>query len=132
MARPSSLSAPATELVLGVLRASTQPLTAYALLETLKNSGIKSAPIIYRALDALMKEGAVHKIKELGAFVACDCSADHKHALSVLTVCHDCHTVTEMHDHALIHQFENLRKQGIRLTEHAVIELPITCNACAA
>ena len=132
MGRPSTLSAPAGELVLQVLRKSESPMTAYALLEKLKKSGIKSAPIIYRALESLMKEGVVHKIKELGAYVACDCSKDHIHALSVLTVCRDCHKVAELHDHTVIHQLENLRKQGIRLTEHAVIELPITCERCAA
>lgn len=132
MGRPSSLSAPAGELVLTLLRKSEAPMTAYALLENLKKSGIKSAPIIYRALESLIKEGAVHKINELGAYVACDCSGNHQHALSVLTICGDCHKVAELHDHAVIHQFENLRNQGIRLTEHAVIELPITCNACAA
>ena len=132
MGRPSSLSAPAAELVLKVLQKSEKPMTAYTLLEKLKKSGIKSAPIIYRALESLTKEGAVHKIKELGAYVACDCSKNHKHALSVLTVCHDCHKVIELHEHSVIHHLENLRKSGIRLTEHAVIELPITCNACAA
>ena len=130
MARPSTLSAPAGELVLKVLRKAKEPMTAYALLEKLEKSGIKSAPIIYRALDALMKEGAVHKIKELGAFVACDCTQDHQHSLSVLTVCGDCKEVAELHDHEVIHQLENLRKQGVHLRAHAVIELPITCNAC--
>ena len=132
MARPSSLSAPAEILVLNALRKAGEPQTAYALLEKLKKSGIKSPPIIYRALDALIKNVAVHKIKELGAFVACDCSQDHHHALSVLTVCGDCKEVEELHDHTIIHQLENLRKSGVRLQSHAVIELPITCNACAA
>ena len=132
MARPSMLSAPASELVLKVLRKSKEPMTAYALLEKLKKHGINSAPIIYRALDVLMKDGSAHKIKELGAFIACDCSQDHHHALSVLTVCGDCKEVEELHDHAVIHQLEALRKQGVRLQSHAVIELPITCNTCAA
>lgn len=132
MARPSTLSAPASELVLKALRKSKEPMTAYALLEKLKKHGINSAPIVYRALDALIKDGSAHKIKELGAFVACDCAKDHHHALSVLTVCGDCKEVEELHDHAVIHQLENLRKQGVRLQNHAVIELPITCNACAA
>lgn len=132
MGRPLSLSAPASELVLKLLRKSDQPMTAYKILEKLKKNGIKSAPIIYRALESLMKEGAVHKIKELGAYVACDCSQDHRHALSVITVCGDCKEVEELHDHAVIHQLENLRKSGVRLQNHAVIELPIICNACAA
>jgi Fur family transcriptional regulator, zinc uptake regulator len=132
MGRPSSLSVPANELVLTALRAIKQPMTAYALLEQLRERGIKSSPIIYRALDSLIKEGVVHKIRELGAFVACDCSEDHHHALSVLTVCGDCRAVEELHDHAVIHQLENLRASGVRLQQHAVIELPVTCNACAA
>jgi Fur family zinc uptake transcriptional regulator len=132
MARPSSLSAPASELVLRVLRKASGPLTAYELLEKLRKAGINSAPIIYRALEVLMKSGAAHKIKELGAFVACDCTHNHQHALSVLTVCGGCHEVEELHNHSVIHQLEKLRGAGIRLQEHAVIELPITCNACAA
>jgi Fur family zinc uptake transcriptional regulator len=130
MGRPSSLSAPAGELVLKVLHAAGKPMTAYTLLEKLKKSGINSAPIIYRALDTLMKEGVVHKIKELGAFVACDCSQDHHHALSVLTVCGKCKEVEELHDHAVIHRLESLRQSGVRLQDYAVIELPITCDAC--
>lgn len=131
MGRPSSLSAPAAELVLAVLRKSKSPMTAYKLLEKLDKSGIKSAPIIYRALESLMKDGLVHKIKEMGAFVACDCASDHHHALSVITVCGDCHKVAELHDHTVIHQLENLKKQGVRLRHHAVIELPIICDVCA-
>ena len=107
-------------------------MSAYELLEKLKPNGIKGPPIIYRALDGLMKEGTVHKIKQLAAFVACDCTKNHHHTLSVLTVCGDCHKVAELHDHAIIHQLENLRKHGVSLQDHAVIELPITCNACAS
>ena len=131
MARPSSLSAPADELILTLLRQLGEPLTAYALLERLKPSGINSAPIIYRALESLMKQGQVHKIMQLGAFIACDCSADHAHALSVLAVCGECKEVEELHDHAILHQLEKLRQSGVRLLPHAVIELPVTCNNCA-
>lgn len=132
MSRPSSLAVHPREMILKLLRKSSAPQTAYGLLEKLKAKGVKSAPIIYRALAQLEQKGSVHKIKELGAYVACDCSADHHHGLSVLTVCGDCHDVKELHDHAVIHQLEALRKQGVPLKPHAVIELPIICDACAA
>lgn len=132
MARPSSLPAPATKLVLRALQKAKTPMTAYRLLNTLKKSGINSPPIIYRALETLTKEGSVHKVKELGAFIACDCESHHRHALSVLAVCGSCHQVEELHDHGIIHQLEELRKSGVRLQEHAVIELPITCDTCAS
>ncbi|NBX03511.1 MAG: hypothetical protein EBR02_05540 [Alphaproteobacteria bacterium] len=130
MARPSSLDAPAETLVLNALRKAKKPMTAYHLLEKLNASGIKSPPIIYRALAGLMQNGAVHKIKELGAFIACNCHADHNHALSVLTVCGKCEAVGELHDHAVIDHLEKLRKKGVALAPHAVIELPIICSAC--
>lgn len=132
MGRPSGLSVHPTELVLKALKKSRKPMSAYELLEKLKPEGVSGPPIIYRALEGLMQKGSVHKIKELGSFVACNCAKDHHHALSVLTVCGNCHTVAELHDHAVIHQLEALRKHGVPLRDQAVIELPITCADCAA
>ena len=131
MARPSTLPAPAEDLVLKTLRRSKKPLGAYPILAKVKKFGIKNSPIVYRALATLLKRGDIHKIKGLNAFVACDCEPSHKHALSVLTVCGDCERVEELHDHAVIHQLENLRKWGILFQNHAVIELPVTCQKCA-
>ncbi len=132
MARPLSLSKPAAELVLSLLKSSKEPLTAYTILAKLKKSGVNSAPIVYRALESLVKNGKIHKIKELGAYVACDCTQDHHHEVSILTVCNGCKKVEELHDHKIIHQIEGLRKQGIRLASHAIVELPVICNSCAA
>ena len=132
MSRPSRLATHPRAMILSALRKSKAPITAYGLLEKLKPKGVNSAPIIYRALAELEKQGSVHKIKELGSYIACNGSGDHPHALSVLTICGDCHGVSELHDHAVIHQLEGLRSQGVRLQPHAVIELPITCQQCAA
>lgn len=131
MARPSTLPVHPRELIVAALKQHKQPMTAYELLEALKPQGIKGPPIIYRALEQLMHSGLVHKIKELGSYIACNCGKSHKHALSLLTVCEGCHKVTELHDHAVLHQFEALRAHGIRLTENAVIELPVTCEKCS-
>ena len=131
MPRPSRLPVHPADLVLKALKKSRKPLSAYELLEKLHPDGVKSPPIVYRALEGLMQKGVVHKIKELGAFVACNCAKNHDHSLSVLTVCGACHKVVELHDHAIIDQLEALRGHGVPLREHAVIELPITCDACA-
>lgn len=131
MPRPNRPPAQAPELVLKALKRSRKPLSAYQLLEKLQQHGIKGPPIVYRALDGLMQKGMVHKIKALGTFVACNCAKEHHHALSVLTVCGDCQNVMELHDHAIIDRLEGLRGLGVPLQDHAVIELPITCEACA-
>lgn len=131
MARPSSLPEPAEKLVLTALRKSKAPLSAYEILEKVKKFGINSSPIVYRALELLTKNGTVHKINELNAFVACACTADHNHDVSVLTVCQGCKKVSELHDHDIIHHMTKLRKLHVNLTKTAVIELPVICIDCA-
>lgn len=131
MARPSSLPAPAEELVLRTLLKSKAPLSAYAILEKVNKFGIKSSPIIYRALEGLMKRGAAHKINELNAYVACACTADHHHDVSVLTICQGCKRVEELHDHGVIAHMSALRKLRVNLPESATIELPVMCKPCA-
>lgn len=131
MPRPSKLSASSPELVLKVLISNAQPLSAYEILEKVQKFGIKSPPIVYRALNALMESGKVHKINELNTFVACNCDDDHQHFLSVLTICKKCHEVHELHDHAVIDHLTKLKALNINLAWQAVIELPIMCSKCA-
>lgn len=134
MARPSRLEKPAPSMVYDALRASPKPMTAYDLLSTLKPRGINSPPIIYRALDALQANGSIHKVQALNAYVACDVheAEHHTHSLSVITVCGNCETVTELHDHAVYDTLHQLQTCGITLAKNAVIELPVECGACQA
>jgi Fur family zinc uptake transcriptional regulator len=130
MSRLSKLSASSPELVLRVLQSNVKPLSAYEILEKVKEFGIKSPPIVYRALDTLMKIGKVHKINELNTFIACDCEEDHQHLLSILTICQSCNEVSELHDHIVIDHLAKLRTLNIYLANKAVIELPIMCQNC--
>ncbi len=132
MPRTSKLSSPSPELVLNILRKNAGPLSAYEVLEKARRFGIKSPPIIYRALDSLIGMGKVHKINELNSFVACNCDDDHEHSLSVLTVCQKCKRVSEIHDHAVIDHLIKLKNLDIELIKQAVIQLPIICSKCAA
>lgn len=132
MPRLSKSSASPQEVILKTLIKNKQPLSAYAILEKVGKFGIKSPPIIYRALDALMTSGKVHKINELNSFIACNCSDDHQHLLSVLTICQTCDKVDELHDHGVIDHLTKLQKFDIGLIKQAVIELPIICTSCAA
>ena len=130
MSRPSKLSASSPELVLRVLQSNVKPLSAYKILEKVKEFGIKSPPIVYRALDTLMKIGKVHKINELNTFIACDCEEDHQHLLSILTICQSCNEVSELRDHIVIDHLAKLKTLNIYLANKAVIELPIMCQNC--
>lgn len=131
MPRLAKSSASPQEIILNTLIENQQPLSAYAILEKVGKFGIKSPPIIYRALDALMTSGKVHKINELNSFIACNCADDHQHLLSVLTICQTCDKVSELHDHGVIDHLAKLAEFNIGLIKQAVIELPTICKECA-
>jgi Fur family zinc uptake transcriptional regulator len=131
MTRSSKSSTSSPELILNVLRKNAAPLSAYAILEKVGKFGIKSPPIVYRALNSLIESGKVHKINELNSFVACDCDDDHQHLLSVLTVCQSCNEVNEIHDHKITDHLTKLSAFNIDLVKQAVIELPVICSKCA-
>lgn len=131
MARPSKLPASPPQLVLAALRKARKPQTAYALLKKLAPLGVKGPPTVYRALAALMESGEAHRIESLNAYVACDCAPGHRHEMSVLAVCRDCHKVSELHSHKVIDYLTGLRQLHVNLARGAVIELPVRCARCA-
>ena len=64
--------------VLERLEASSGPLSAYTLLDQLRENGFRAPLQVYRALDTLIKGGFVHRLESLNAFVACAEPHDHR------------------------------------------------------
>ena len=65
-------------LVLERLEAANSPLSAYELLDQLREEGIKAPLQIYRALEKLQAADLVHRLESLNSFVAC--AEPHCHA----------------------------------------------------
>lgn len=82
--------------VLGALKTSDQPLSAYDILERVRNSGIRAPMQVYRSLERLESLGMVHRIEALNAFVACSETA-HGHKPGFV-ICRDCGMVKEFED----------------------------------
>jgi len=83
-------------LVLTALEDAAGPLKAYDLLERLKEIGIGAPMTVYRALDRLQKQGLVHKLDGLGAFMVCAHGAPHD--VEVFHICRNCEKVEELVD----------------------------------
>ncbi|MEM9715909.1 MAG: Fur family transcriptional regulator [Pseudomonadota bacterium] len=115
--------------VLDILSAQSKPLTAYEILAVMKESNAKTAPpTVYRALNALVEKGAVHRIESLNAFMAC--CHDHDGDMSVMTICDDCGSVEEQAAPQLINSLDQVSGQaGFKAKRH-VIELHGQCASC--
>ncbi len=83
-------------LVLSALQEAGGPLKAYDLLERLKDKGVGAPMTVYRALDRLQKQGLVHKLDGLGAFMIC--AHGEPHAVEVFQICRHCEKVEELVD----------------------------------
>ncbi|MFD0917371.1 transcriptional repressor [Pseudahrensia aquimaris] len=117
-------------LVIEALRAAKAPQSAYALLDTLRDQGLRAPPQIYRALEKLTQKGVAHRLESLNAFVACnhpDCSG---HSLAAFTICETCGAVGEINDASLGQDLAKLAgKDGFKVSA-STVELRGLCAAC--
>jgi Fur family zinc uptake transcriptional regulator len=80
--------------VLTCLRKAGEPMSAYAILDRVRQAGIAHPPTVYRALNELMQKGMVHRLESRSAFIACDHGAcDGKFAFAI---CRHCGKVVEI------------------------------------
>jgi Fur family zinc uptake transcriptional regulator len=87
-------------LVLSVLQSSDQPLSAYSILDRLRDDGLKAPLQIYRALEKLLEAGRIHRLESLNAFVVC-CHSRHAQIhprITAFEICEACGKVNEFHD----------------------------------
>ena len=119
------------QLVMSVLEDSEKPLTAYDILGKLATFGIKGPPTVYRALEKLMKDGLVHRIRSLNAFIAChkETGCTHTHH-NTFAVCNGCGKVEEIHDDRVTALIQELTHKQRFAVEQESIELVGRCFAC--
>ena len=121
-------------LVFDALSQTGAPLSAYGILDLLRDKGFRAPLQVYRALDKLVEFGLVHRLESINAFVACahqksDCCA---HGTVAFAICNTCGRVEEFLDHAIDHRLADWAKSKRFKAEKTTIELRGVCAACAA
>lgn len=120
-------------LVFDVLTKAEAPLSAYTILDKLRDSGFRAPLQVYRALDKLLEYGVVHRLESINSFVACahpneDC---HTHGLVAFAICEGCGQVIEFHDHEVDHRLMDWLKSHKFKAEKATIEIRGHCATCS-
>ena len=117
-------------LVFAQLQQSNCPLSAYTLLDELRDEGLKAPLQIYRALDALIANGMVHRLESLNAFVACSHPTCNEHESIAFAICDDCGHVNEISDNQLATKLTDLALKTGFSTTKVSIELRGRCQDC--
>jgi len=108
------------------------PLSAYAILDQLREDGFRAPLQVYRALDKLIDLGMVHRLESLNAFVACRHPEGDTHEMAAFAICEICGVVMELTNEKLAKQLRMIAK-GVGFTARkSAIELRGTCAACSS
>jgi Fur family zinc uptake transcriptional regulator len=115
--------------VMACLDAERRPLTAYQILDRVREAGISHPPTVYRALNELIRAGLVHRVESLSGFVACR-HGGHGHR-AAFAICRACRKVEEVELTA-----EGLPEVGAFApagfaVERVSLEFEGLCEACA-
>ncbi|MDC3286092.1 transcriptional repressor [Alphaproteobacteria bacterium] len=115
-------------LVMDALTKASQPLGAYALLDTLREKGFKAPLQVYRPLEQLVEQGLVHRLESLNAWTVC-CTAKHE-GTPIFAICDDCGSVSEHLDEEITDNITSLSGTGGFVPKRSIVEIYGQCNNC--
>lgn len=124
---------PMRRQVLEEIAASHHAVGAYDILERLaKKQSTRLAPIsVYRALDALVSAGVVHRLESRNAFFACHAEHAAPGAQQIVLACERCGTVAEIDNPDAFGAVRDAaRLEGFAISR-ALIEVMGVCRACS-
>lgn len=118
------------KLVYGALSGASNPLSAYAILDLLRDDGFRAPLQVYRALEKLMEFGLVHKLESLNAFVACSHDECESSEPAAFMICDECESVSELGDSKLTTHLSKLANTQDFALKHTTVELHGRCKNC--
>ena len=116
------------------IASTTASVGAYEVLDRLAKKGTRLAPIsIYRALDALLEAGVVHRLESKNAFFACGRLHQPRTGRRPMFLsCETCGTVIET-DGQEIFDAIDVAARGAKFEPRVkFVEVSGTCTDCAA
>ncbi len=109
---------------------SHHSIGAYDIIERIAAKGTRLAPIsVYRAIEALMEAGVVHRLESRNAYFACHCihGAGREH---IVLACERCGTIAELPAEAVFGAIaEAVRGAGFE-PRVRVVEVSGLCAHC--
>ena len=124
-----------TDLRLRVFKqiaASHHAVGAYDIIEQLSQTGTRLAPVsVYRAIEALIEAGVVHRLESKNAFFACH--ANHaSQRQNVVLSCGACGTIAEVDGETIFSAIDALANAQKFEQASRIVEITGRCAHCSA
>jgi Fur family transcriptional regulator, zinc uptake regulator len=119
------------ELVLGTLAHASAPMSAYDILDKLRDDGLRAPLQVYRALEKLTERGLAHRLESLNAFVCCADAHCHESGSIAFAICEKCGRVEEFAERAVEQKLMGWSKGAGFTPSRMTIELRGVCRDCS-
>ncbi len=121
---------PLRQSVFSEIAGSHRAIGAYEVLEKLAVRGERLAPIsVYRAIDALVEVGLVHRFESRNAFFACHTGHEGR---QMVLACEACGRVAEVGGPEVFSGIERAASLASFTPRRSVVEVWGLCAACTA
>ncbi len=114
-------------MVADALRRAGRALSAYELIDQLRDQAILAPQTVYRSLARLIAKGDAHRLESLNAFIAC--AHDH-HGIAVFAICEACGAVEEFEEPAAVKRLQGWAGQSGFSVDQMTLELRGRCADC--
>ncbi|WP_336288080.1 MULTISPECIES: Fur family transcriptional regulator [unclassified Bartonella] len=118
-------------LVLNTLKSAQKPLSAYAILDRLRDEGLRAPLQIYRALEKLVELKCIHRLESVSAFMACLHPENCQHEFTIFTICDKCNKVNEIQNQAMAYNVKQMVQEVDFQAHKSTIEVRGICKKCA-
>jgi Fur family transcriptional regulator, zinc uptake regulator len=120
---------PLRQAVFQEIARSHRAVGAYEVLDRLAAKGERLAPIsVYRAIDALVAAGLVHRFESRNAFFACHAGHEMR---QLILACEACGRVAEVDGDKVFAAIDAVAGSAAFSAKGAVVEVWGLCAACA-
>jgi Fur family transcriptional regulator, zinc uptake regulator len=105
---------------------------AYDILARLAEKGTRLAPIsVYRAIDALLDAGVIHRLESKNAYFACR-KLDHKTGRRpIFLACEKCNAVQEVDSEGIFDTIDRAARSASFQPRVKFVEVSGLCRSCA-
>jgi Fur family transcriptional regulator, zinc uptake regulator len=125
---------PLRRRVLEEVASSHHAIGAYEILERLaQKERTRMAPIsVYRALEALLEMGVVHRLESRNAYFACHAQHGKHGTRQIVLACERCAMVAEVAAPVAFDAIDGAARAAGFKSSRAMVEVAGVCTACAA
>lgn len=118
-------------LVFTQIAASHHAVGAYDIIEMLSEKGTRLAPVsVYRAIEALMNAGVVHRLESRNAYFACH-AAHASERQHVILSCGTCGTIAEVDGEAVFVALDQTARHHGFNPQARIVEVAGRCAHCS-